>query len=111
MAPDAPRPSFPQMSGGVVVVIDDNQNIRELVRRALAAAHYSVLDYADPRSAINYLSRTDDAIALALIDGVMPQMLGPDVATEVQRLRPGVPVLLMSGHEAPMFNDFFGRPD
>jgi two-component system, cell cycle sensor histidine kinase and response regulator CckA len=42
---------------------------------------------------------------------VMPQMLGPDVAREISRLRPGVPILLMSGHEAPMFEKFFEHSD
>ncbi len=62
-------------------------------------------------AAVDYLARTDDTIALALVDGVMPQMLRPHVSAEIQRLRPGVPILLMSGHEAPMFSEIFDRPD
>lgn len=91
-----------------IVVIDDNHPVRELVRRALANAGYQVMDWADPRAAIEYLAATDAPVALALIDGVMPQMLGPDLAAEIERLRPGVPVMLMSGHEAPMFTEFLG---
>src|SRR6266550_1875640 len=93
-----------------IVVIDDNHTIRDVVRRALKHAGYHVLDWADPRAAIEHLESTNDVISLALIDGVMPQMLGPAVSDEIERLRPGVPLMLMSGHEAPMFTEFFDRP-
>jgi two-component system, cell cycle sensor histidine kinase and response regulator CckA len=93
------------------MVIDDNHGIREVARRALTSAGYDVLEWADPQAAIDYLARTNDTIALALVDGVMPQMLGPGVAAEIQRLRPGLPIMLMSGHEAPMFSEIFDKPN
>src|SRR5437773_7226146 len=105
-----PFPPTPSPGGAVIVLIDDNHGLRELVRRALKGAGYEVLDWADPRAAIHHLARSDDDVSLGLIDGVMPQMLGPAVAAEIRRLRPGVPILLMSGHEAPMFSEFFGQP-
>jgi two-component system cell cycle sensor histidine kinase/response regulator CckA len=95
----------------IIVVIDDNPPLREVVSRSLRSAGYRVLDFGDPRVAIDSLAKTEETVALALIDGVMPDMLGPTVATEIQRLRPGIPVMLMSGHEAPMFSEFFDRPD
>ena len=93
-----------------IAVIDDNNPVREVVRRALSNAGYHVMDWANPRAAIEHLGSTKHPIDLALIDGVMPQMLGPALAAEIERLRPGVPIMLMSGHEAAMFIEFFGRP-
>lgn len=101
-APDNPK---------VVIIIDDNEQIRTLVRRALQSKGYIVLDWANPRAAIDHLEKIPEPVTMALIDGVMPQMLGPDVAGELERLRPGLPIMLMSGHEAPMFSQFFGRPN
>jgi DNA-binding NtrC family response regulator len=101
-ASDAPK---------VVVIIDDNEQIRVLVRRALQSKGYVVLDWANPRAAIDHLAKIPEPVTMALIDGVMPQMLGPEVAGELERLRPGIPIMLMSGHEAPMFSEFFGRPN
>jgi DNA-binding response OmpR family regulator len=95
----------------VIVIVDDNEQIRTLVRRALQASGYIVLDWANPRAAIDHLEKIPEPVSLALIDGVMPQMLGPDVAVEISRLRPGIPILLMSGHEAPMFEKFFEVPN
>jgi two-component system, cell cycle sensor histidine kinase and response regulator CckA len=95
----------------VIVIVDDNEQIRTLVRRALQSKGYIVLDWANPKAALDHLEKIPEPVSLALIDGVMPQMLGPDVAREISRLRPGVPILLMSGHEAPMFEKFFEQPD
>ena len=92
------------------MVVDDNHMVRDVVKRALNHAGYYVLDWADPTAAIKHLASTRDEVSLALVDGVMPQMLGPAVAAEIERLRPGVPIMLMSGHEAPMFDEFFGLP-
>jgi two-component system, cell cycle sensor histidine kinase and response regulator CckA len=95
----------------VIIIIDDNEQIRTLVRRALQGSGYIVLDWGNPRTAIDHLEKIPEPVSLALIDGVMPQMLGPDVAGEITRLRPGIPILLMSGHEAPMFEQFFQQPN
>src|SRR3982750_322637 len=95
----------------VIVIIDDNEQIRVLVRRALQLKGYIVLDWGNPRAAIDHLEKIPEPVSLALIDGVMPQMLGPDVAGGVTRPPPDVPILLMSGHEAPMFEQFFQHPN
>lgn len=94
-----------------VVVVDDNNQIRELVKRTLKREGYEVLDWADPRRAIEHLESKKEPLGLAIVDGVMPEMLGPSVAAEIDRLYPGLPIMLMSGHEAPMFRDFFDRPN
>src|SRR3982750_4684021 len=90
-----------------VVVVDDNNQIRELVKRTLKREGYEVLDWADPRRAIEHLTTAKEPVGLAIVDGVMPEMLGPLVAAEIDRLYPGIPIMLMSGHEAPMFREFF----
>lgn len=94
-----------------VLLVDDNQQIRELVKRSLKREGYEVMEFSDPRAAVRYMESTEDEISFALIDGVMPEMLGPSVAIEIDRLRPGLPIMLMSGHEAPMFREFFERPN
>jgi CheY-like chemotaxis protein len=98
------------LAKSTVAVIDDNPMIRDVVRRALSAAGYNVLDWANPETAVEYLAENDEPLALVLMDGVMPQMTGPVAAQQIRTKRPKVPILLMSGHEAPMFADFFGKP-
>lgn len=100
----------PKPDSAIIVVIDDNRDVRIVVKRAMERAGYHVMDWADPNDALDYLASTHDAVSLALVDGVMPQMLGPAVAAEIELLRPGVPIMLMSGHEAGMFSEFIGKP-
>jgi DNA-binding response OmpR family regulator len=109
MPPD-PAARSPKAHVPAILVIDDNHVLRAVVVRALNGAGYRVMDWADPTAALDHLSSNDVAVSLAVVDGVMPQMLGPAVAAEVELLRPGVPIMLMSGHEAPMFSEFFGQP-
>lgn len=101
----------PAQEPKVVIIIDDNEQIRTLVRRALQSKGYIVLDWANPKAALDHLANVPEPVSLALIDGVMPQMLGPDVAGQLTKLRPGIPIMLMSGHEAPMFEKFFQAPN
>src|SRR3954471_18819809 len=93
-----------------IVVIDDNQELRGVVKEAMSIAGYPVRDWGNPRAAADFLASSDIAVALVIVDGWMPQMTGPEVATEIRKLRPEVPVLLLSGHGASMFPDFFKDP-
>ena len=92
------------------MVIDDNSLVRGTVRRVLHHAGYHVEEFANPVEAIEHLKTSPDAVALILIDGVMPQMTGNLASLEMRRLRPHVPIMLMSGHEAGMFRDVVGKP-
>ncbi|HEY6220500.1 MAG TPA: response regulator [Gemmatimonadaceae bacterium] len=93
-----------------VAVIDDNQQLRGLVVRALTGVGYRVKEWGNPETAIEQLAQISDEVALVVLDGVMPQMTGPRAADRIFETHPHVPVLLMSGHEAPMFEEFFGKP-
>jgi DNA-binding NtrC family response regulator len=93
-----------------IVVIDDNDQLRRVVKRAVTTAGFAVRDWSNPKVALDDLATFDDEIALVIIDGAMPQMTGPAAAAKIRALHPTVPVLLMSGHEAPMFPEFFEVP-
>lgn len=94
----------------IVMVVDDNSLVRGTVRRILHHAGYQVSDWADPVAALEHLKSGDQVISLVLIDGVMPQMTGNLAAVEIRRLKPHLPIMLMSGHEAGEFKDVVGKP-
>ncbi len=52
--------------------------------------------------ALRYASDLQQPIDLLLTDAIMPQMLGNEIAGQVRALRPGVPVLYMSGYALPV---------
>jgi hypothetical protein len=92
----------PLMGTETILVVDDEQALREVTRRILARNGYTVVTASNGVQAIEIASSHVGPIDLLLTDVIMPTMHGPAVASEVRRLRPGVRVLFMSGHAQPV---------
>jgi two-component system cell cycle sensor histidine kinase/response regulator CckA len=83
--------------GDVVLLVEDEDGVRRVARRALELHGYRVIEALEGVQAVE-LARTNPSIGLLLTDVMMPGMLGPAVAAAVQEIVPGLPVLYMSGH-------------
>ncbi|MEU4221563.1 ATP-binding protein [Actinoplanes sp. NPDC026623] len=96
---EAPPATGITASGGneIVLVVDDEDGIRETVARNLSHAGYTVITAADGAHALD-LAADHDAINLLLTDVVMPGMTGPELARRFAADRPAGRVLLMSGY-------------
>ena len=81
-----------------VLVVEDEEGVRSLVRLGLDSVGYNVLDSTDPENALVTCASHEGPIHLLLTDVVMPQMSGPIVAEKVKGLRPDIKVLYMSGY-------------
>ena len=81
-----------------ILVVEDEEGVRSLVRLALASGGYNVLETEDAENAVALCANHSGPIHLLLTDVVMPQMSGPAVAEKVRVLRPGIKVLYMSGY-------------
>ena len=80
----------------ILVVEDDNQ-VRQYVVRQLRRLGYNVLTAGDGPSALTLMEQTP-GIDLLLLDVVMPGgMNGLEVGVAARKLRPGIPILLVSG--------------
>ncbi len=95
----APRP-LPPMAAGThrILVAEDDSGTRRVVERLLTSAGYSVHLCVDGREAIAAVDDMTITIDLVLSDIMMPGHTGTEVAARVAALRPGTPVLLMSGY-------------
>jgi signal transduction histidine kinase/CheY-like chemotaxis protein len=82
----------------VVLLVEDDVNLRALAHDILSSEGYIVLESEDPEDALRLAERRDGAIHLLLTDVVMPHMNGPALADVIKRLRPNVKVLYMSGY-------------
>jgi CheY-like chemotaxis protein len=80
-----------------VLVVDDRDVVRNLARDVLEASGFGVTAVAGGREALNAVA-TQEPFDLLLTDVVMPEMSGPELAFELRRHRPTVPVLYMSGY-------------
>ena len=86
------------LCGRVVLLVEDDPEVRKVVRNQLAALGCSVLEAENGSEAADMIE-TIPAISLVLSDVVMPGgMDGRALARFVRRFRPEVPVLLMSGY-------------
>jgi PAS domain S-box-containing protein len=80
-----------------ILLVEDEQPIRELVRKVLARYGYDVLEASDASHALEIAQRHPTPIHLLLSDIVMPGLSGPDLAQRVVRRRREMRVLYMSG--------------
>ena len=80
-----------------VLLVEDDDNVRNLVREILKDRGYTVLEAADSAQALG-ITRQQGPIQLLLTDMVMPQMSGLQLAERLTALRPGIRVLYMSGY-------------
>jgi two-component system cell cycle sensor histidine kinase/response regulator CckA len=91
----------PQPQGTeTVVVVEDEEAVRQLAEEILEAGGYTVLTAAAPAQALDLVNGSSGAIHLLLTDVVMPGMNGRALAEELTRRRPGLRVVFMSGYTA-----------
>ncbi|MBI1949516.1 MAG: PAS domain S-box protein [Deltaproteobacteria bacterium] len=100
-APAEPKPAAPQVNTAgaeTVLVVEDEDGVRRLVRRVLERAGYLVLTASNGSEGLHAFERHQGTIDLVLSDVVMPVMSGPDFVAHARKLRPAIKVLFMSGY-------------
>jgi two-component system cell cycle sensor histidine kinase/response regulator CckA len=97
--PAAPRPSNESLTGSeTILVVEDEESVRSLVRKALERYGYKVLTAATPAEAIDLARATTEPIHLLISDVVLPQMSGRALADEILPSKPATRLLFMSGY-------------
>ena len=81
-----------------ILVVDDEPEMRDVCRAALASEGYLVIQASDGLEALEILDRHGGGgVDLVVSDAVMPRMGGRELLWEMSRRYPGIPVLLASG--------------
>ncbi|MEW6323337.1 MAG: ATP-binding protein [Acidobacteriota bacterium] len=95
----APLPQGPlPEASGVVLIAEDDAAVRRLAVRELTRRGYDVLQASDGVEALDLVRGHAGRLDLLIADVVMPRLNGPDLASAVETLRPGLPVLYITGH-------------
>ena len=81
-----------------ILVVEDEEIVRELVCDVLTEEGYHVLCAADGLEALRMADQFDGIIHVLVTDVVMPQMNGPELAENLSTVRPGIKVLYVSGY-------------
>ena len=96
-APDERAPK-----GETVLVVEDEEALREVTERIFTRNGYRVITAANGPDALSLVAGHVGDIHLLVTDVVMPKMLGKEVAERVRELRPDIEVLYMSGYAQPV---------
>ena len=96
---EPPLRRISRSSGGeTVLVVEDETAVRDIVKRILEAAGYTVLTAANGGEALLTCEQWPEKIHLLLTDVIMPRMNGRELAGRLARVRPGLKNLYMSGY-------------
>ena len=100
--------SFQDLAGNsfCVLVVEDSEDVRSLLSEVLEDAGYRVLTAVDGVGALAVLE-SDQNIQLVVSDVMMPNLDGIELATELSKRQPDLPVILMSGY-APSHTELEG---
>ena len=84
--------------GGTVLLVEDDDRLRELTGTLLAKFGFKVLSAASPLAALQVYQKNPDAIRLLVTDIVMPGMNGRELYECLAEMRPGLRAVFMSGY-------------
>ena len=94
--PEALRPALGHDS--IVLLVDDDDEVREVTAGILADAGYMVTTAADGSSALAVLELEARKVGLVIADYAMPGMTGLELLTAIRRRSPDMPMLLATGY-------------
>lgn len=88
-------------SGETILVVEDEDAVRRFSETLLEELGYRVLAAENGEHALELVRAYEGEIDLLLTDVVMPGIQGPQLATQLSKIRPHVPVLYVSGYTDP----------
>jgi signal transduction histidine kinase len=87
--------------GETILLVDDEMVLVRLGEDMLAALGYEPVGFNDGAAALAAFRADPARFDLMLTDEVMPGMTGSQLAAAVHQIRPDLPIVLMTGHQAP----------
>lgn len=96
-----------------ILLVEDEDPVREVTRCVLENAGYLVLEASTAEQALSIFRRFEGSIHLLLTDVVMPGMSGAELAARLKATRPGFVIMFMSGYagSAGRLQPGLGAPD
>jgi CheY-like chemotaxis protein len=98
-AAEPPAPEGQPAGAGRVLLADDEEDVRGVVRAMLETLGYEVIEARDGLDAVEIFRRRAAEIDLVILDLVMPRLTGEAAIGEMRRIAPAVPAILISGYD------------
>ncbi len=80
-----------------ILVVDDDSSVLGLITTFLRREGYAVISCSSPLEALEASKHLNNSIEMLITDVDMPGMSGLDLAAEFCEMKPGVPILFISG--------------
>ena len=96
--PLRPEPTWPRGAGQVVMVVDDERPLVELAEELLAELGYEPVGFDSSERALEAFEADPQRFDAVLTDEMLPGLPGSELARRLLALRPGLPVILVSGN-------------
>lgn len=94
------RPSEPSgAAGGTVLVVDDDADVRHVVRVMLRRGGHDVLEAEDGEAGVDVVRERGAGIDAVLLDVMMPRMTGHEALPAIRELVPDMPVVFFTGYD------------
>ncbi len=81
-----------------ILIVDDEESVRLLLRKILERAGYSILEAEDGRQGVEIYKQNVELIDVLLLDLTMPAMSGYDMLAEIQIVDPDVKAIVVTGY-------------
>ncbi len=94
---------------GTVLVVDDEELVREVARLSLEQVGYTVVTAEDGQRGVELLSEHRDQVVSVVLDLTMPRMDGPEAFARMRALVPDLPVIVISGYSRDDANARLGE--
>jgi two-component system chemotaxis response regulator CheY len=88
------------MAKGKILVVDDENDVRDIIRLQLEQKGFNVLEAEDGENAINILQSGDNLVNVGLIlcDIRMPKVNGVEAIEFLKKEAPGIPIVVITGY-------------
>jgi len=96
---------------GTILLVEDSDVVRAVIANMLVNGGFTVLQASGGKEALALSRRGDASIDLLLTDIVMPEMSGVELADRLERERPDMRILFMTGYaeEAVVNEGYLGK--
>jgi two-component system cell cycle sensor histidine kinase/response regulator CckA len=84
-------------AGRTILMVDDEQYVRDLGKRVLERSGFAVLEASNGRDALDMYEKHKDAVCLVILDLIMPEMDGKQCLDELLKINPDAKILVATG--------------
>jgi CheY-like chemotaxis protein len=101
----APAAELTRGNGESVMIVDDERALVALAEETISGLGYAPVGFDSSVAALQAFRREPKRFDLVLTDETMPGLTGTELAREIRRLRPDIPIILVSGYSGTQLSE------